>query len=81
MSYRYAHVADAHVAAWLKVSFGLTIERNYQYYAFVGDYIAPDEPYGTDDNSAFGAALDYAGCYDGAMFDKLNAIELGETVQ
>jgi hypothetical protein len=75
-TYRTQH--DAHLGPWIKKEFGLSIEWNGGFVAFVGDYADPDHGHGTDDSSRFAAAMDYAGCHDGALFDRLNAIELGE---
>lgn len=69
---------DAHVSNWLSAKFNLTVAFN-GYWGFTcwrGDYDL--DTYTASDDTRFGAALEYTSCYDGALFDRLNAIELGE---
>ncbi len=75
LAHRYQH--DAHVANWLSATFNLTVEYDgYRgFTCWEGDYDL-DCPTGSSD-TRFGAALEYTACYDGPMFDRLNAIELG----
>ncbi len=75
-SYQY----DAHLANWLRATFGLTVEYNggYGFMCWLGDFDLDIKQASND--TRFSAALEYAACYDGAMFDKLNAIELGELI-
>lgn len=77
MTVNYNRQADAHLTPWLKAKFNLTTEFNgyLGFGCWVGDYDL-DCPYVTSD-TRFDAALEFAACYDGALFDKLNAIELG----
>lgn len=74
----YTRQHDAHVAGWLKARFNLTVEYNGHdgFACWFGDFdLDCPQECGED---RFSAALEYAACYDGALFDKLNAIELGE---
>lgn len=74
---------DAHLANWLKATFNLSVQwnefnpnRGERFIAFEGDY---DLDCKTETgNTIYAAALEYAACYDGALFDKLVSIELGE---
>lgn len=72
---------DAHVANWLKAFFNLTVQwndgpANDRFIAFEGDYDL-DISAATGD-TIYGAALEYGSCYNGALFDRLVEIELGE---
>lgn len=73
---------DAHLANWLRAKFNLTVEYQGRdlsgpcFGCWEGDYDL-DTPSATD-ATVFGAALEHTACYDGATFDKLVAIELGE---
>jgi len=68
---------DSHLIRWFSAKFGLTIVSSYdEYGCYVGD---PDPNHAEGrSNTAFGAALDYAACWNGVLFDKLASIELGE---
>lgn len=73
----YNHTFDAHLTEWLKAAFNLTVEAGPYagYMCFVGDYdYDVAVAYG---RTRFGAASDYAAGYDGALSDRLDAIELG----
>lgn len=61
-----------HVIAMLKAKFNVNVEK-----AYIGFYIFNDEgqAIGCDDSSAYAAAMDYAACYDGELFDKLDAMQ------
>lgn len=65
---------QAHVIAFLKAKFNVEVEKTY-----LGFYIFNDEgqSVGCDDNSAYAAAMDYAACYDGELFDKLDGLQAG----
>lgn len=68
---------DAHLAPWLAHRFGLTVKQdgNYEFHCWEGDY---DLDCATaEGKTIFAAALEFASCYSGMMFDELVAIELG----
>lgn len=68
---------DRHLSTWLLAHFNLTIEYDGHrgFNCWLGDYDL-ETPTGNG-KTRFDAALDYAACHDGELFDKLNAIELG----
>lgn len=75
----YGYRFDAMLVQWLKAKFNLTVEHDCYtgYNVWEGDY-------DLDIPSAFGktifsAALEYASCYEGALFDKLIEVESGRT--
>lgn len=61
-----------HVITFLKAKFNVEVEK-----AYIGFYIFNDEgqPIGCDNYSAYAAAMDYAACYDGELFDKLDGLQ------
>lgn len=66
---------QAHIVDFLKAKFGLVIGQSYiTYFAYAGDYDY-DSPRGSSDGSAFAAAMDYAACYDEAMFDAMDRMQ------
>lgn len=75
---------DHHIIPWLKATFNLTVHDNEWYTSpndwwmvYEGDYDL-DIKYVTDGPSIYGAALEYAACYNGELCDKLVILELGE---
>lgn len=62
-----------HVVDFLKAKFGLVIGQSYiTFFAYADD---EGGVRGSSDHSAYGAAMDYASCYDGDMFDKLDRLQ------
>lgn len=67
-----------HLIDWLKAEFNVSVFFDGNgYTAHAGEY---DEGVkcGYSSDTVFGAALDYGSCYEGALYDKLCALEAGE---
>lgn len=69
---------DHHLIPWLKARFGITITQSLfgvterRFHVYEGETTYAGEP------TIIGAAVEYAACYDGALFDRLTQIEVGE---
>lgn len=80
---------DNHLIPFLKAGFGITVELSREWYG-PREYVAYESKYANafewchDDvtheygPTVFRAAYEYAAAYDGALFDRLYEIEMGE---